>query len=250
MAYAYIDNISMSDSFQIEGITEQFHEKDRNGDYILYQVIEKGNLVVALLADGVSNSPCDWLSSRITCEVFMEDFFTKSACQLEERICSAAEQANQALLYHSEHQGMLCAFSAVVWHFGSDEYVFVNIGDTRIYHVREEILEQISEDGADVQFLRRQGRVATDSYGHPLTRRVITNAVGSKTCRIMARKGKWQKGDLLILASDGFYNSYEIIEEVRVAIAKYDFLKQALTKVWCNNMDGFEDDASVVVLKW
>ena len=240
----------MSDSFQIAGITEKFHEKDRNGDYILYKVIEAESLVVALLADGVSNSPCDWLSSRTACEKFMQEFLAKPMSSLEERILQAMQEAHYAVLNHDEHHGMLCAFAAVVWRIGEDAFHFINIGDTRIYQIRGEVSEQITEDEADVVFLRRGTKVAIDGFGQPLSRRVITNAVGSITCKFTVQSGSWAKGDMLVLASDGFYNIYDIIDDVRVAVSQNAEMSRAVAKVWGRNMENFEDDNSVIVLKW
>lgn len=240
----------MSESFQVAGITEKFHEKDRNGDYILYQVIEAENLVVALLADGVSNSPCDWLSSRTACEKFMQEFLAQPMSSLEERILHAMQEAHYAVLNHEEHHGMLCAFAAVVWRIGEDAFHFINIGDTRIYHIRGEVSEQITEDEADVVFLRKGAKIAIDGFGRPLTQRVITNAVGSIACKISVQSGSWAKGDMLVLASDGFYNMYDIIEDVRVAVSQNAEMSRAVAKVWGRNMENFEDDNSVIVMKW
>ncbi len=239
----------MTESFQIAGITEKFHEKDRNGDYILYQVVDAENLVVALLADGVSNSPCDWLSSRTACEKFMKEFLAQPMANLEERILHAMQEAHYAVLNHDEHHGMLCAFAAVVWHIGEAAFHFINIGDTRIYHIGGEVSEQITVDEAEVVFLRRGAKVAIDGFGQPLTRRVITNAVGSIICKISVQSGSWAKGDLLVLASDGFYNSYGIIDEIRIAVLQNTEMSRAVVKVWGRNMDNFEDDNSVIVLK-
>jgi serine/threonine protein phosphatase PrpC len=239
----------MTESFQIAGITEKYHEKDRNGDYILYQVIEAENLVVAVLADGVSNSPCDWLSSGTACEKFMQEFLAQPMENLEERIHHAMQEAHYAVMNHEKHHGMLCAFAAVVWIIGEDAFHFINIGDTRIYHVSGEDVEQITADEADNQFLRRGTKIATDSSGYPLTRRVITNAVGSITCKISVQSGSWAKGDLLVLASDGFYNIYDIIEDVRVSVSQNAEMSRAIVKVWGRNMDNFEDDNSVIVMK-
>ena len=207
----------MTESFQIAGITEKFHEKDRNGDHILYQVVDAENLVVALLADGVSNSPCDWLSSRTACEKFMKEFLAQPMANLEERILHAMQEAHYAVLNHEEHHGMLCAFAAVVWRIGEDAFHYINIGDTRIYHISGEVSEQITEDEADVVFVRRGSKIAIDGFGQPLSRRAIINAVGSITCKITVQSGSWAKGDLLVLASDGFYNIYDIIDDVRVS---------------------------------
>jgi len=239
----------MSESFQIAGITEKCHEKDRNGDYILHQLIEAENLVVALLADGVSNSPYDWLSSRMACEYFMQEFLPQPMASLEDRILHAMQEAHYSVLNHEEHHGMLCAFAVVVWRIGEDAFHFINIGDTRIYHIGGEVSEQITVDEAEVVFLRRGTKVAIDGFGQPLTRRVISNAVGSTTCKISVQSGSWAQGELLVLASDVFYNIYDIIDDVRVAVSQNLEMSRAVTKVWGRNMDNFEDDNSVIVMK-
>lgn len=240
----------MPDSFQIHGITEKYQEKNLNGDHILYQIVDAENLVVALLADGVSNSPCDWLSSRTACEKFMKEFLAQPIANLEERILHAMQEAHYAVLNHEEHHGMLCAFAAVVWRIGEGAFHFINVGDTRIYHVSGEDVKQVTEDEADIVFLRRGTKIATDGSGHPLSRRVITNAVGSITCKISVQSGSWAEGDLLVLASDGFYNISDIIEDVRVYVSQNAELSRAVAKVWGRNMENFEDDNSVIVLQW
>jgi len=240
----------MPDSFQIHGITEKHQEKNLNGDHILYQVVDAENLVVALLADGVSNSPCDWLSSRTACEKFMQEFLAQPMANLEERIHHAMQEAHYAVLNHEKHHEMLCAFAAVVWRIGEGTFHFINIGDTRIYHVSGEDVKQVTEDEADIVFLRRCTKIATDGSGHPLSRRVITNAVGSITCKISVQNGSWENGDLLVLASDGFYNSYGIIDEIRIAVLQNTETSRAVAKVWGRNMENFEDDNSVIVFKW
>ena len=239
----------MPDSFQIHGITEKHQEKSLNGDHILYQIVDAENLAIALLADGVSNSPCDWLSSRTACEKFMQEFLAQPRANLEERILHAMQEAHYAVLNHEEHHGMLCAFAAVVWNIGEDDFHFINIGDTRIYHVSGEEVEQITEDEADVVFFRKGTGIAFDGSGHPLTRRVITNAVGSIACKISVKIGSWVTGDLLVLTSDGFYNSYGIIDEVRIAVLQNAELSRAVAKVWGRNMDNFEDDNSIIAMK-
>ena len=239
----------MAETFQMAGITEKYQEKKRNGDYILYQVIEAENLVGALLADGVSNSPSDWLSSRTVCEKFMQEFHTAPMTSLEERIFHAMQEAHYAVLNHAPHHGMLCAFAAVVWRIGGNTFHYINIGDTRIYHVSGDDVDQITEDEADTVFLRRGSKIATDGSGHPFTRRVITNAVGSITCEISIQTCCWTKGDLLVLASDGFYNIYEIIDDVRVSVSQNTEMSRAVAKVCAINMDNFEDDNSFIVMK-
>jgi serine/threonine protein phosphatase PrpC len=238
----------MGDSFQIYGISEKEQEKPRNGDFILYEVVDEERIVLALLADGVSNSPCDWLASKTACESFMIHFRSEKGLSIESRMHSAGKRANEALIYHEDQYGMLCAFSAVAGKIGCNEYYYLSVGDTRIYRISGENSEQITEDDVDVQYLRRNGRIATNKYGQPLARRVITNALGSETCIIDVKKGMWYENDLIILASDGFYNSYGIINEIRDEVNVSENLKNALGKIWCKNMEGFEDDASVLVI--
>lgn len=198
----------MGKAFQIHGITEKYREKSRNGDHILYREIEQEGIVLALVADGVSNSPCDGLASRTACDTFYKTFFEGSSDSIDDRMCSAAEEANRALLYHDEVQKMLCAFAAVGWNIGSDRFSFLNIGDTKIYHAHDQSVEQITEDDAEFGFYHRNGELATKN-GQPQSMRVITNALGARDCKIKVKQKDRFPGDKLVLASDGFYNSYD-----------------------------------------
>lgn len=86
----------------------------------------------------------------------------------------------------------------------NDRVVIGHIGDTRAYMVNELGLEQISEDHTLVQEMVDSGMIKREEAVHHMQRHIITRALGVREAEqadIYTRE--WNKGNLLLLCSDG-----------------------------------------------
>jgi PPM family protein phosphatase len=138
-----------------------------------------------------------------------------------EWLATAVQQANDALVRRSTEdadlKGMgttLCAL-ALVQGDGYEALGVVNVGDSRLYILKEGELEQITEDHSLVATLERQGRLTrAEAAVHP-QRNIVTRALGIDS-KVMV--DSWEiapvSGDRYLLCSDGLFNE---IDDNRIA---------------------------------
>ncbi len=114
----------------------------------LYMQTYKGAAFV--VADGVSSAEAGRDASKTAVDAFLQDYFktpdTWSVRQSAEQVLSTI---NLRLYRHShafnnDSKGHLCTFSAVILKSHS-AYVF-HVGDSRVYHWRDQQLEQLTTD--------------------------------------------------------------------------------------------------------
>lgn len=85
-----------------------------------------------------------------------------------------------------------------------DYVVTANVGDSRIYRMRDGRLEQVSEDHSWVGELRKKNLISEeDARSHPL-KNIITRALGMEPgVEVDVKWDKVKSGDVYLLCSDG-----------------------------------------------
>jgi protein phosphatase len=138
-----------------------------------------------------------------------------------EWFAKAVQLANDALVERATAdatlKGMgttLCAL-ALVQGDGYEALGVVNVGDSRLYLLKDGELEQITEDHSLVATLERQGRLTrAEAAVHP-QRNIVTRALGIDS-KVMV--DSWEiapiVGDRYLLCSDGLFNE---IDDNRIA---------------------------------
>ncbi|MEJ5255950.1 MAG: Stp1/IreP family PP2C-type Ser/Thr phosphatase [Acidimicrobiales bacterium] len=136
-------------------------------------------------------------------------------------LVQAVEEANAVLISTAgedpELRGMgttLCAL-ALLREGDRDLLGVVNVGDSRLYLLKDGELEQITEDHSLVATLERQGRLTqAEAAVHP-QRNILTRALGIDE-RVMV--DSWEivpfVGDRYLLCSDGLFNE---VDDNRIA---------------------------------
>ena len=123
------------------------------------------------------------------------------------RLATAIRLANHQVWKRAEEKpetvGMGTTIAAVL----SDgaQAAIGNVGDSRIYRFRSGELEQISTDDTWINTLLQRGESAPQFRNHPM-RNVLTQAAGSSSEIVVhSFDVELQKGDLLLLCSDGLH---------------------------------------------
>jgi protein phosphatase len=167
----------------------------------------------------------------------------------------AVQQANEALVERAHEdptlKGMgttLCAL-ALVQGDGYEALGVVNVGDSRLYLMKDGELEQITEDHSLVATLERQGRLTrAEAAVHP-QRNIVTRALGIDS-KVMV--DSWEiapvVGDRYLLCSDGLFNE---VDDNRIAatmrrLADPSDLARELVRI--ANEAGGRDNITVVVV--
>lgn len=159
--------------------------------------------------------------------------------------------ANNRILEYSEimHEGRILGSTIISLLIQGHVGVCLWAGDSRLYRVRNNELQQISRDHSHVQELVEQGIITlAEAEYHPESN-VITRAVGtSEDLYIDISLFNIQLGDRFLLCSDGLYNAVsehailQTLIEHDIDSAVKNLIEQTLE-------NGAPDNVSVILVK-
>lgn len=177
-----------------------------------------------IVADGMGGHAAGEIASQETVDTIrgmvrreeealqvMEEAEEGSSEQLR-RAIRAIESAIQAATYmvfglaqhDPEHQGMGTTVSALILRGGHG--ITAQVGDSRIYRVRDGRTEALTEDHTLVAWQVKQGLISQDEAVRSPHRNVITRAVGSREyVQVDCSTFLTRAGDSYLLCSDGLH---------------------------------------------
>lgn len=169
--------------------------------------------VALALADGISSSPVSQVASAAAVRSFLEDYYLTSEAWPVRRAAQRVLQATNSWLHaqtqrgegrFDKNRGHVCTFSALV--FKGREVHLLHVGDTRVYRLHPQALEQLTED--------HRVRVSdTESY--------LGQALGmSPALEVDYQHWAAEVGELYFLATDGVYE-YLDAAAVHAALAAH-----------------------------
>ena len=174
-------------------INQDFHGVSIPDDSLL---TSKG--VAIALADGISSSNVSQIASEASVRGFLDDYFcTSEAWSVKKsahRVLTATNSWLHSQSQRSHHRfdkdkGYVCTFSAIV--IKSTTAHLFHIGDTRIYRLRNNVLEKLTED-------HRLWVSDEKSY--------LSRALGiNQKLEIDYSTLSVEKNDVFVLATDGVY---------------------------------------------
>ncbi|HEX8328345.1 MAG TPA: protein phosphatase 2C domain-containing protein [Hymenobacter sp.] len=200
----------MEGIYEVLGYTISNFGKEKNGDSFLIEQLENEGLLIAVVGDGVSQQPCDWLASSTTCQTLV-DHFKKNISQkgdIENRLLESIQLTNkQIALTEGICHKMASTLSVVVYSQLSEKIYYANIGDSRIYSLYNGMLEQLTVDNTMV----RREKVLTSAGMRLIDKPILTQVIGqnSISCKISVKP--IQTHEIIILATDGFYEARKAV---------------------------------------
>ena len=234
-------------------ITDIGKRRSSNQDFVYASEQPVGNLPnLLIVADGMGGHNAGDLASRYTVES-MVDYIEKAEEKRPIPLLSMAiHHANDLVMEKSRTDRALEGMgTTVVAATIQDEYLYVaNVGDSRLYLIDQEI-EQITRDHSLVEEMIRMGELQRqDARSHP-DRNVITRAMGVHSpVKIDFFDMKLEKGDRILLCSDGLTNMIDDDEILRI-VKKCSSPKEAAQRLVTEaNKSGGKDNISVVLAEF
>jgi protein phosphatase len=164
-------------------------------------------------------------------------------------ILDAGADLTSAVEEHPELTGMGTTVSAMI-RVGS-QMVIAHIGDSRIYRLREGVLEQITADHTFVQRLVDSGRItAEEAAVHP-RRSVLMRVLGDVDAEpeLDTHVVDTQPGDRWLLCSDGL-SGYVSERDIAETLLTIDDVELACHKLVTQTLaEGAPDNVTVVVVR-
>ena len=131
-----------------------------------------------------------------------------------------------------------------------DDMLYVaNVGDSRLYYVKDRNLVQLTQDHSLVEEMVKRGEITeSDARMHP-NKNIITRALGSSD-KVMVDffEIEADKIDRVLLCSDGLTNMVDDTEILDVVLSNKDVEKAASLLVEKANKYGGKDNISVVLI--
>ncbi|KMT64309.1 bifunctional protein-serine/threonine kinase/phosphatase [Catenovulum maritimum] len=212
--------------------------KSVNQDYLGFRIPKEPMLsskgIVLAMADGISSSKVSQIASKTAVNGFLEDYYcTSDSWAVKTSVQKVVKSINSWLFAQTKNspyryekdKGYICTFSALVLKSHS-AHIF-HSGDTRVYRLDGNQLEQLTQD-------HRRVVSADVSY--------LTRALGiDQTLEIDYKKLTIEQGDIFILATDGVF---EFVDNQTIC----QFIQQAKSSEQDENLKQKLDIAAKQIL--
>jgi len=224
------------------GTASEQGRRERNEDFIGAVTPEGDQLatkgMVAALADGVSGNGGGREAAENTVRGLLSDYYaTPETWGIPHALEKVLAALNRWLLaqstFHRELAGMACTLSVLV--LRGTRFTLAHVGDTRIYRLRGETMEQLTTDHV---------------WDRPDMRHVLTRAVGLDHHLAMDyAEGELQAGDVFLLVCDGVWEPLGDMAMHHILNLRQDPERAARALVEEALAKGGQDNASAMVVR-
>lgn len=199
--------------------------------------------IAIAICDGISSSKVSHEASHVCAQSFLEDYYCTSEAWSVKNSATKVINATNSWLYakNKENQyhlekdsGYVCTFSSLILK-STTAHIF-NIGDSRVYRLRNKELQQLTSD-------HRTWVSKEKSY---LSRAMGIDSIVNSDYASYAL----QKEDIFLLSTDGFYEFIDeklLIEEISSFKEDYNLLAQKLIQTALTN--GSDDNLTLQIVK-
>jgi len=233
-------------------LTDVGRVRESNQDYVYTSESPVGNLPnLFIVADGMGGHNAGDFASKYTVEqivAYIEQAPMTSPVNL---IRGALTKANDSLMAQAKSDTSLSGMgtTAVIATIIGDCMFVANVGDSRLYLLRDE-LRQITRDHSLVQEMVRMGEMdASEAKSHP-DKNIITRAVGAfEELEIDFFEEHVQPGDVILMCTDGLSNMVDDITIRQTIQTGRDVVEQVEHLVEAANRGGGKDNITVAVIE-
>lgn len=239
---------------RIWGITDSGLVRKENQD--AYRVERIAGYTVAVVCDGMGGTNGGRIASAIGVKVFIDEMERvlhegMSAEQVRQAMLYSVSLVNDAIRREADSDPALqrmgtTLVAAVAW----DAMAVVgNIGDSRAYRISQAGIRQITKDHSLVEDLVEHGDLTPDEARRHPNRNLITRALGpDAVAQADGFEVAWEKGEFLLLCSDGLVNTVTD-QEILFEIIHSDGLDQCLDRLLAVSRGrGAPDNVTAVLL--
>jgi protein phosphatase len=234
-------------------ITDIGQKRQLNQDFIYLSDMPVGNLPnVFIVADGMGGHNAGDYASRYAVQVVVDEIsgsFEKNPVKI---IGKAIDKANTLIRERARENASLNGMgTTMVVATCIGRYLEVaNVGDSRLYVVNQNGIEQVTQDHSLVEEMVRMGGIDRASARNHPDKNIITRALGARDyveADFFTRE--LQEGDMVLLCSDGLTNMVDD-EMIQRILTDGGSLKDRVEKlVETANRNGGKDNISVIVIE-
>lgn len=206
-----------------------------------------------IVADGVGGADAGEVASEMTTDRTIEHYLAHAdELNWGQRLLKAMQAANtelrQYVLERNDNSRMATTMVAAV--LRENKAYIANVGDSRGYLWRNGRIQQVTKDQSLVAKLVEEGAITEEEAHYHPRRNVILYSLGSeRSPKIDLFEHALQKGDMLLLCSDGL--TRHVADEEIALILSEDPPDRATSRlIQKANERGGEDNISVAIIRY
>ncbi|MCK6525969.1 protein phosphatase 2C domain-containing protein, partial [Myxococcota bacterium] len=174
-----------------------------------------------VVCDGMGGHEAGEIASKVAVEAVVAGMRARDRQNPAQALFDTLHEANRAVLAEASQQGAWGMGTTVVAALLQGEHAWVGwVGDSRLYHFRQGLLEERTEDHTRVQQLVNLGFLTAEQAREHPDAHVLTQAIGGGPGgQASFHPGVWSEqvtmrvGDTLVLCSDGLH---DLLDEVDI----------------------------------
>ena len=229
-------------------------ETNEDSFYITEDPLNKIQLFI--LADGMGGCKAGDIASQEavnSAKSYIEDNFEatpKDKESLMKLVKSGVEYANMVVNDESkeseETEGMGTTLEVCLI-YNNRAYIG-HVGDSRIYRIRNNFIKKLTQDHSYVEKLLQEGSITKEQAEHHQKKNILMKALGCNAYvepDVMVRG--FQKGDILIMCSDGLTNMVYIDDIGKIVKENFELATKELIDL--ANQNGGKDNITIITIK-
>lgn len=254
--------MNLTDTLEIVRLTDVGQRRDHNED----AVASDAEMGLVILADGMGGYNAGEVASEIAVLTLVAELKESllelapgqidpaSGMQAESRLLmEAVAKANESIYSVSQSQPQCAGMGTtlVTGLFTNDKLLVGHIGDSRMYRLRGETLEQITEDHSLLNEQIKSGLITPEQAKYSNNKNLVTRALGiDPEVELELHEYDVEVGDLYLLCSDGLSDLVED-EEIQLTLTSLSAnLELAANQlVQMANDNGGKDNISVILAR-
>jgi len=210
---------------------------------------------LAVVCDGMGGGNGGSIASSGATKIINKEILGNYSQEVDntQLLLNAVIKANEYIYEMSQNnldlRGMGTTATAVITQ-GNDMYI-AHVGDSRVYRLRENILDLITTDHSVVQALVERGELTPEEARTHPHKNYITRAVGvSQEVEVDIQKSDILNGDIVLICSDGLSNYFKneelgmLLKKMREENLSVDFLINE-----ANSKGGADNITAVIIIK-
>jgi serine/threonine protein phosphatase PrpC len=202
------------------------------------------------VADGMGGHSAGQIASELALKTAIKTYYADSSPMVVESLKAALQSAN-ALIFDTaraiiDRQGMGTTMTALV--LRGEEAFIAQVGDSRCYRLRDDKLQQITDDHSWVNEQVKRGAMSREEAEFSPFKNVITRSLGNApSVEVDVFEQELQRGDVFLLCSDGLTGEVSD-DEIRDALRKSPPSNAAWDLVELALEHGGRDNCTVLIV--
>lgn len=244
----------MSMPLYVHGRSDVGRRREQNEDRFRIESFPDGSRLL-VVCDGMGGHEAGEVASEVACQRLVEVISNSPPTDPPRAIYQAFLEANRAVLEASSTRGVegMGTTGVLAWVTGTRCYVGW-VGDSRLYHLRPGEPVDRSRDHTRVERMLSQGLLTPEeARNHPEAHVLVQALGGSPHVQKSFKPEVWneplelQRGDVVLLCSDGLYDLIED-SELHPLIETLDYRTAVERLIDTANERGGTDNITVIIL--